>query len=158
LSTNLICDKEMVLKIGSQVMCIVNIQSDSGMEVCNGSQGIVTDFCKITGLPRVKFNNGTVRTMERHLWNSDKIPGVGVSQVPLILAWAITIHKSQGATLDAAEIDVGSEIFECGQTYVALSRVKSLEGLYLTSLDLSKIRINKKVKEFYESLTTSQIC
>jgi ATP-dependent DNA helicase PIF1 len=158
LTNNLICEKEMTLKIGSQVMCIVNIQTDSGMEVCNGSQGIVTDFCKITGLPRVRFNSGTVRTMEPHLWNSDKIPGVGVSQVPLILAWAITIHKSQGATLDAAEIDVGSEIFECGQTYVALSRVKSLEGLYLTSFDLSKIRINKKVKEFYESLTISQKC
>jgi hypothetical protein len=55
--------------------------------------------------------------------------------------------------MDAAEIDVGSGIFECGQTYVALSRVKSLEGLYLTSFDATRIRINKKVKEFYESLT-----
>jgi hypothetical protein len=73
--------------------------------------------------------------------------------VPLILAWALTIHKSQGATMDAAEIDVGSGIFECGQTYVALSRVKSLDGLYLTSFDAQKIRINKKVKDFYESLT-----
>ena len=55
--------------------------------------------------------------------------------------------------MDAAEIDVGSGIFECGQTYVALSRVKSLDGLYLTSFDAQKIRINKKVKDFYESLT-----
>jgi hypothetical protein len=83
---------------------------------------------------------------------SDKIPGIGVSQIPLILSWALTIHKSQGATLDAAEIDVGSGIFECGQTYVALSRVKSLDGLYLTSFDAKRIRINKKVKEYYESL------
>jgi ATP-dependent DNA helicase PIF1 len=51
-----------------------------------------------------------------------------------------------------AEIDVGSNIFECGQTYVALSRVKSLEGLFLTSLDISKILINKKVQEFYREL------
>jgi ATP-dependent DNA helicase PIF1 len=123
------------------------------MEVCNGSQGIVTGFCDITGNPRVKFNNGIDRIMERHIWVSDKIPGVGVSQSPLILAWALTIHKSQGATMDAAEIDVGSGIFECGQTYVALSRVKSLDGLYLTSFDATRIRINKKVKEFYESLT-----
>jgi hypothetical protein len=72
--------------------------------------------------------------------------------VPLILSWALTIHKSQGATLDAAEIDVGSGIFECGQTYVALSRVKSLDGLYLTSFDAKRIRINKKVKEYYEAL------
>jgi hypothetical protein len=54
--------------------------------------------------------------------------------------------------MDAAEIDVGSGIFECGQTYVALSRVKSLDGLYLTSFDAQKIRINKKVKDYYESL------
>jgi ATP-dependent DNA helicase PIF1 len=153
LASNLICDKEMKLKIGSQVMCIVNIQSDTGIEVCNGSQGIVTEFCEITCAPRVKFNNGIERVMSRHTWISDKIPGIGVSQVPLILAWALTIHKSQGATMDAAEIDAGSCIFECGQTYVALSRVKSLNGLYLNSFDAKKIRINKKVKDYYESLT-----
>jgi ATP-dependent DNA helicase PIF1 len=152
LANNLICDKEMKLKIGSQVMCIVNIQSDTGIEVCNGSQGLVTDFCEVTGCPRVKFNNGIERIMIRNVCASDKIPGIGVSQVPLILAWALTIHKSQGATMDNAEIDVGSGIFECGQTYVALSRVKSLDGLYLTSFDATKIRINKKVKEFYESI------
>lgn len=64
----------------------------------------------------------------------------------------ITIHKSQGASLDMAEIDVGSDIFECGQTYVALSRVRSLEGLFLKSFDLSKILINKKVQEFYRAI------
>uniref|UniRef100_A0A6C0ER75 AAA+ ATPase domain-containing protein n=1 Tax=viral metagenome TaxID=1070528 RepID=A0A6C0ER75_9ZZZZ len=154
LASNLICEKEMKLKIGAQVMCIVNIQSDRGIEVCNGSQGIIVGFCTVTCCPRVKYNNGIEMVMMRHLWASDKIPGIGVSQVPLILAWALTIHKSQGATLDTAEIDVGSGIFECGQTYVALSRVKSLDGLYLTSFDAKRIRINKKVKEFYESLTT----
>jgi len=153
LANNLICDKDLVLKVGSQVMCIINIQSDTGIEICNGSQGIVQSFCEITGAPLVKFNNGIQRVMVPHNWISDKIPGVGVCQVPLILAWALTIHKSQGATMDAAEIDVGSGIFECGQTYVALSRVKSLEGLYLTCFDATKIRINKKVKEFYDSLT-----
>jgi ATP-dependent DNA helicase PIF1 len=137
-------------------MCIVNIQSDTGIEVCNGSQGIVTAFCEFTGCPRVKFNNGIERIMTRNVWESDKIPGIGVSQVPIILAWALTIHKSQGATMDAAEIDVGSGIFECGQTYVALSRVKSLDGLYLTSFDAKKIRIHKKVKEFYENLSKYQ--
>jgi ATP-dependent DNA helicase PIF1 len=87
-----------------------------------------------------------------HIWPSEFIPGIGVSQVPLILAWALTIHKSQGATMDIAEVDVGSGIFECGQTYVALSRVKSLEGLYLTSFDYTRIRVNNKVQEFYEDL------
>ena len=156
LANNLICEKEMKLKIGAQVMCVVNIQSDTGLEVCNGSQGIITGFCDVTGCPRVKFNNNIDRIMVRNIWASDKIPGIGVSQIPLILAWALTIHKSQGATLDAAEIDVGSGIFECGQTYVALSRVKSLQGLYLTSFDAKRIRINKKVKEYYDALSLNQ--
>jgi ATP-dependent DNA helicase PIF1 len=137
-------------------MSIINIQSDRGLDVCNGSQGIITGFCAISGCPQVKFNNGIEMIMTRNVWQSDKIPGIGVSQVPLILAWALTIHKSQGATLDAAEIDVGSGIFECGQTYVALSRVKNLDGLYLTSFDASKIRINRKVKEFYDNLNLNQ--
>jgi ATP-dependent DNA helicase PIF1 len=157
LANNLICEKEMKLKVGAQVMSIVNIQSERGLDVCNGSQGIITGFCTVTSLPRVKYNNGVEMVMTRNNWQRDKIPGIGVSQVPLILAWALTIHKSQGATLDAAEIDVGSGIFECGQTYVALSRVKSLDGLYLTSFDVTKIRINKKVKEYYDNLTLNHV-
>jgi ATP-dependent DNA helicase PIF1 len=154
LAGNLICDRIVSFKIGAQVMCIINVQSENGegLEVCNGSQGIVIGFCDISGFPRVKYNNGKEMVMGRHIWASDKIPGIGVSQIPLILAWALTIHKSQGATMDCAEIDVGSGIFECGQTYVALSRVKSLDGLYLTSFDATRIKINRKVKEYYETL------
>ena len=156
LTGNLICDKNIKLKIGSQVMCVVNIQMPNDEMICNGSQGIVIKFCPTTNLPIVKYNNGVEMMMSRHIWLSENIPGVGVSQVPLILAWALTIHKSQGATLDTAEIDVGSGIFECGQTYVALSRVKSLNGLYLTSFDAGRIKINRKVKEYYEALSLFQ--
>jgi ATP-dependent DNA helicase PIF1 len=153
LAGNLMCEKEMKLKIGAQVMSIINIKSELGdVLICNGSQGIITNYCEVSGCPIVKYNNGIEMVMTRHTWVSEKIPSIGVSQVPLILSWALTIHKCQGATLDAAEIDVGSGIFECGQTYVALSRVKSLAGLYLTSFDAKRIRIHKKVKEFYESL------
>ena len=159
IANNLICDKELKLKIGAQVMSIINItpQNGNSIEICNGSQGIITGICEMTGCPRVKFNNGIEQVMMRHIWSSDKIPGIGVTQIPLILAWALTIHKSQGATLDAAEIDVGSGIFECGQTYVALSRVKSLEGLYLSSYDVSKIKINIKVRNFYDNLKILQV-
>jgi len=156
LTGNLICDKKLKLKIGAQVMCIINIPLPNDEMICNGSQGIVIRFCPTTNLPIVKYNNGIERIMSRHIWESENIPGIGVSQVPLILAWALTIHKSQGATLDTAEIDVGSGIFECGQTYVALSRVKSLNGLYLTSFDARRIKINRKVKEYYEELTLIQ--
>ena len=143
LSNNLMCEKEIKLKVGAQVMCIINIKSTDGGDViiCNGSQGIIQSFCEMTGYPVVKYNNGAVMTMTPHVWTSERIPGMGISQVPLILSWALTIHKSQGSTLDTAEIDVGSGIFECGQTYVALSRVKSLEGLYLTSFDANRIKI-----------------
>lgn len=147
LINNITCERIVRLKVGAHVMCIVNIQGDQ-IEICNGSQGVVTAFTS-DGLPKVKFNNGREMVMARHIWTSEKIPTIGVTQIPLILAWALTIHKSQGASLDAAEIDVGTGIFECGQTYVALSRVKSLDGLYLASYDPSKIKINKKVFEFY---------
>jgi ATP-dependent DNA helicase PIF1 len=157
LKGNLRCDENIRLKIGSQVMCIVNIELTNGEMLCNGSQGIVVRFSTMDKKqPVIRFNNGFEMTMNYHIWPSENIPGVGVSQLPLILAWALTIHKAQGATLDVAEIDAGSGIFECGQTYVALSRVKSLEGLYLTSFDARKIRIHKKVQEFYQALKEEQ--
>ena len=152
LINNLMCDKKNKLKIGCQVMCIINIQMPNDEMICNGSQGIVVRFCPTSSLPIVKYNNGIEMLMGRHIWESENIPGIGISQVPLILSWALTIHKSQGATLDIAEVDVGSGIFECGQTYVALSRVKSLDGLYLSSFDVTKIKINTKVKDYYDSL------
>jgi ATP-dependent DNA helicase PIF1 len=155
LKANLRCDEVVRLKVGAQVMCIVNIELDNGQTLCNGSQGVITRLSE-QGLPVVKFSSlgSTFETaMGYHVWPSENIPGIGVSQLPLILAWALTIHKSQGATLDIAEIDAGSGIFECGQTYVALSRVKSLEGLYLTSFDASKIKVSRKVQEFYSSIS-----
>ena len=79
---------------------------------------------------------------------------IGLEIIPLILAWALTIHKCQGATLDVAEIDIGSGIFECGQTYVALSRVRSLDGLYLNSFDPTRIKISRKVKNYYDDRYT----
>ncbi len=151
LQSNLRCDETVKLKLRSQVMCIVNIQLANGDIICNGAQGIVVGISP-QGLPIVKYKNGYQMTMDYHIWPSTLIPGIGVSQIPLILAWALTIHKAQGATLDIAEIDAGTGIFECGQTYVALSRVKSLEGLYLQSFDANRIRINRKVQEFYETL------
>lgn len=147
---SLLVDSSLRLKVGAQVMCVINIQNEKTLELCNGSQGVVTGFSM--GFPVVQFQNGVQRTMSLHIWESDRMSNVGVSQIPLILAWAISIHKSQGSTLDMAEVDIGSGIFECGQSYVALSRVKSLEGLYLSSYDPGKIKINRKVKEFYENI------
>jgi ATP-dependent DNA helicase PIF1 len=152
IKTNLLCEPTLKLKVGAYVMCIVNMEISTDIVLCNGSQGIITGFSEITRLPIVRFNNGYEATINYYTWTSENIPGIGVSQIPLILAWAITIHKSQGTTLDMAQIDVGRGIFEAGQTYVALSRVKSLDGIYLTSFDVTRIKINRKVKEFYDNL------
>jgi ATP-dependent DNA helicase PIF1 len=100
----------------------------------------------------VRFNNGLEMTVNYHTWVSDNIPGIGVSQIPLILSWAITIHKSQGATLERCIIDIGERVFEAGQSYVALSRVKSLQGLSIMSYDVTKIMVNKRVKAYYSLL------
>ena len=86
------------------------------------------------------------------VYQHDDYPKYGVEQIPLRLAWAFTIHKSQGETLEIAEMDIGTRIFECGQTYVALSRVKSLSGLYLSSFNPTKIKTNPIVMAFYERM------
>jgi ATP-dependent exoDNAse (exonuclease V) alpha subunit len=77
--------------------------------------------------------------------------------VPLALAYAVTIHKSQGTTLDCALIDIGSSTFECGQAYVALSRVKSLDSLYIWELEKNAFITHDKVHEFYEQLATQKV-
>jgi ATP-dependent DNA helicase PIF1 len=147
LSSGTMAEQTIRLKVGTQVMCIANIDMDSEHQIVNGSQGIVIGFQG--GLPNVQFRSGIKKLIGKHIWQSETLPGLSIQQIPLIYSWAITIHKAQGVTLEVAEIDAGSHIFECGQTYVALSRVKNIEGLRLTSFDYKKIRINKKVKDFY---------
>ena len=148
LANNILAEKEIELKIGSHVMCIANIALNCENQIANGSQGIVVGF--INDLPLIKFNNIVEPIcIDYHNWISETNKKIGVAQIPLIYAWAITIHKSQGVTLDAAIMDIGRTIFEHGQTYVALSRVKTLDGLYLRSFDYTKISANPKVKRFY---------
>lgn len=147
--SQIMCGLSIDLKVGAQVMCVVNMDLNSDQPICNGSCGIITGFSG--EYPVVKFTNGLETTISPHSWLSHD-ESIEISQIPLILAWSISIHKSQGATLDMAEIDIGSGIFEYGQTYVALSRVKSLDGLYITSIDPWQIKADPKVLKFYESL------
>jgi ATP-dependent DNA helicase PIF1 len=157
LKNSILCDDTIHLKVGAQVMCVVNMEetlTTSATPICNGSQGVIVRMTDSTiqPLPIVRFNNGLEMTVNYHTWLSDNIPGIGVSQIPLILSWAITIHKSQGATLDRCIIDIGGGVFEAGQSYVALSRIKSLEGVSIMSYDVSRIMVNKRVKAFYGEL------
>ena len=153
LMSSMRADAKLELREGAQVMCVANIPEGEGaypIPLVNGSRGTVTGFSS-AGAPVVDFGGNRLE-LRAHKWESDRMPGVSIHQIPLTLAWAITIHKSQGATLDSALIDAGAGIFECGQTYVALSRVRDLEGLYLTSFDVARIAVSRKVQEFYASI------
>ena len=100
----------------------------------------------------MKFSNGRLLPMEPVWHQSEEYPCIGVGQIPLCLAWALTIHKIQGATLTMAEMDLGNSVFEFGQTYVALSRIRNLEGLSLSAFQPLRIRANPLVKEFYDKI------
>jgi ATP-dependent DNA helicase PIF1 len=117
----------------------------------NGSRGVVTDFTP-GGNPVVKFMNGKVIIVGEHTWSSDETDSaVKRKQLPLRLAYALTIHKAQGASLDSALIDVGSATFEYGQAYVALSRVRSLDALYIYDVEKVAFRVHPAVRAFYHS-------
>jgi len=144
--------KELVLMVGAQVMLIANTNPTEGL--VNGSRGVVTGFCSYSELPIIEFVNGIKKTLGSHTWPIEEYEFVSRSQIPLQLAFAITTHKCQGSTLDSALVDIGSGIFEYGQAYVALSRVRSLEALYVHDFDKTAFRAHPKVKEFYSKLLT----
>ena len=143
---------KLELRVGAQVMLIYNLDQEAGL--VNGRRGIVEGFtASIPSIPLVLFKGNSVAIPVPEVsWESSEVDGLKRSQIPLILAYAITIHKCQGATLDSALIDIGRSTFESGQAYVALSRVKSLESLYIYELEPQAFRAPKKVKAFYTSL------
>lgn len=151
-NTNSNFRKELQICVGAQVMLIYNLDVKAGL--VNGSRGIVKSF--IEGYPSVLFSNGiqiVVTPIESEYKIQDNIRLIR-TQIPLILAWASTVHKSQGCTLDCVSIDLGSSIFAYGQAYTALSRVKSFDSLTLEALDISKIIANPAVTEFYNILSS----
>jgi uracil-DNA glycosylase len=134
----------------AQVMLIANV--DPAVGLVNGSRGILVGFCGATGLPIIEFVNGVRRPMGTHAWPIEDYPFVSRTQIPLRLAWAVTTHKIQGASLDCALVDIGAGNFEYGQAYVALSRARSLEGLYVHDFDPAAFRAHPTVKTFYKEL------
>jgi ATP-dependent DNA helicase PIF1 len=143
----------LTLAVGAQVMLLINKDFELGH--MNGSRGVITGFTEAR-LPIVQFKNGEPVTIDKHSWESNEKLGLTRKQIPLRLAYAITIHKAQGATLDSALIDIGRSTFEAGQAYVALSRVKSLEGLYIWDIDPLAFRTHPKVSQFYKNLVISE--
>jgi ATP-dependent exoDNAse (exonuclease V) alpha subunit len=141
LKKSVLTDEELKLKIGSKVMFIKNNYDKNYM---NGTLGEVTGYSD-NGFPLVKVTSGEVIEAEPEEWKIEDEKGKTLAlfnQVPLRLAWAITVHKSQGMTLDAAEIDL-RKTFEKGQGYVALSRLKTLESLVLLGFNETAIMVDE---------------
>lgn len=129
------------LKQGALVMAVKNA---TDRKYANGSIGEVIDFEPATEYPIVKFRSGTTVSMLPETWelrDGDK-KRASISQIPLRLAWAITVHKSQGMTLDAARIDLRKAFVE-GMGYVALSRVKNLNNLYLHGINRIALQVSE---------------
>ena len=165
-------ENRLSLKVGALVLLVINLDFEQGL--VNGSQGRVIGFkasqqstlsesksgvsvsTSNERLPVVRFANGRERVIERHSW---RVPSPDpdrtmyyYDQVPIRLAWAVTIHRSQGMTLDRAVMDLGQSIFAPGQAYVALSRVRDIGGLSLTAFTPENIRTDSKVVAFYDKL------
>lgn len=142
---SVLAPQQLELKVGAEVMFVAN-NFQSGF--VNGSRGRVKGFDGNTPLVEL-YGNGRTIKVEPHNWTlvEDDRKRAEVSQLPLRLAWAITIHKSQGMSLDAAEIDL-SKSFTPGMGYVALSRVRSLGGIYLTGVNSMALQLHPDIYEF----------
>ncbi len=157
LKKNCMASQSLKLKVGAQVMMIKNTYQKEG--IINGSLGIVQSFSTKKSYPVVEFANGKILTIAPEEWVIERydeekkivVTDASTSQVPLILAWAMTIHKSQGLTLDKISCDL-SDVFSPGQAYVALSRARSLEGIFIESINFNRISTSRDAVGFYRGL------
>ena len=141
LPTDSIVCQDLLITVGAFVIVTKNIDLSKGL--VNGRQGIVIEITK---------TYITIQTTDKQLHNITKsiwvFPAGNITQFPLRLAWALTIHKSQGMSIEYLSVDIGAGIFEAGQTYVALSRATSSEQLHIKNGDIKIISQNSEVKAF----------
>lgn len=152
--------RRLELKVGCRVMLLKNLDVEGGL--VNGSCGTVSNIIKNDADNKevvVKFDNGLELTIEptEFTYNQDGKVKIERVQIPLILAYAVTVHKSQGMTFDNLVVNM-DRIFDYGQAYVALSRTKTLEGLILNGFNHNLIAANDDVIEFYNLLENSDKC
>ncbi|GES91983.1 pif1 helicase Pfh1 [Rhizophagus clarus] len=170
---NCLAPKRLILKRDAQVMLLRNVTQD----LVNGTKGVVIGWFSVNNwefyddipdvltedeslLPVVKFINGQTKIVPPFEWKletkfKEKVEKVASRlQIPLMLCWAISIHKSQGHTLERVKVNL-DRTFENGQTYVALSRATSLNSLQVLNFSADKVFAESKVIDFYKSLTSS---
>ncbi len=140
LQRSVLAPENLVIKLGALVMAVKNSPQKL---YANGSIGTVVNFEPLTEYPVVEFRDGRRVTMVPDVWElrDGERKRASISQVPLRLAWAITVHKSQGMTLDAAKIDLRKAFVE-GMGYVALSRVRDLDNLYLYGINRRALEVS----------------
>ncbi len=140
---NCLAPEQLILKKQALVMFVKNNYEEG---YANGTMGRVIDFTEKEGYPIVRMFNKKELIVRPSEWTIEEEgeSKATIQQIPLRLAWAITIHKSQGMTLDAAEIDLGKS-FVTGMGYVALSRVKSLNGIRLRSLNRTALTVSDEI-------------
>jgi hypothetical protein len=150
LKKSCLAHEELRLKVGAEVMCIKN-NFEAGY--VNGSRGKVIAFLDSDNTPIIELYNGKTIYATPETWAIEENgkEKASISQLPIRLAWAITIHKSQGISLDNAEIDL-SRAFAYGMGYVALSRVRTLAGIRLIGFNPDSLRVDPKVLEFDQDL------
>lgn len=153
LQRSVLAPQKLVLKKGALVMAVKNAVD---RKYANGSIGTVVDFEPLTDYPIVEFRNGREVTMVPDAWElrDGERKRASISQIPLRLAWAITVHKSQGMTLDAAKIDLRKAFVE-GMGYVALSRVRDIENLYLYGINRKALAVSPDALAIDEVLNLS---
>lgn len=137
--------EKLFLKVGASVMFTKNNAKDGYV---NGTLGVVESFNDESELPEVRLRNGRKVIVEASDWSIEedgKVKAI-ISQIPLRLAWAITVHKSQGISLDEAAMDL-SAVFEYGQGYVALSRIKRLSGVHMLGWNSKAFQVDPEIIE-----------
>lgn len=155
LRRNMPAEEDLTLKVGAQVILLTKLNMEH--HLVNGSRGVVVRFTESEPVyPVVRFAK-VEATIRAHMWKHTFRAGIYayVAQVPLKLAYAYTIHKSQSQSMDCVQLQLDDTVFEEGQAYVALSRVTSLKGLTLSAFNPSCIRAHPKVVTFYRSLGSS---
>ena len=137
----------LTICIGAQVMVTRNIDFDS--QIVNGTRGIVVSLNTL--FITIKLINGTLYNVGYfHVKPLDELTkNLDFKYLPLSLSWAISIHKSQGATIDLLEIDLGESIFAAGQMYVAISRARNSRSVKITNFNKKSIKFSKSVIDFY---------